>query len=228
MIKLVAFDWNGTVFADTYAILDSVNEVLKSLKLKSANLKTFQKHFDVPVTRTYLGLGIPGEVINSKVSEITQTFHSSYERRAAKVRTRAFVRQLLEWLSENNINSIIFSNHINEPIRRQLKRLKIERYFSDVLANLSLDSSYKERNKQNKLRKYIKENNLLKNEVMVIGDTVEEMEIGRVLGVMTVALTHGNCSIARLKAAKPDYLIGSLKDVIDIIKKRKNQTRYDC
>lgn len=31
MIKLVAFDWNGTLFADTDAIVESVNKVLKLL-----------------------------------------------------------------------------------------------------------------------------------------------------------------------------------------------------
>lgn len=218
MIKLVAFDWNGTIFADTYAILDSVNEVLKFLQLKSVSLNTFQQHFDVPVTKTYLGLGITEETIKSKALEIAKVFHSNYEIRAATVRTRAFVRQLLGWLSENKISAIIFSNHINEPIKKQLKRLKIEKYFSAVLANDALDAALKERSKKEKLRNYLKENNFSVSEVLVIGDTVEEIEIGKELGLITIALTHGNCSITRLKAAKPDYLIGSLKEPIGIIR----------
>lgn len=218
MIKLIAFDWNGTIFADTYAILDSINEVLKFLQLKPVSLKTFQQHFDVPVTKTYLGLGIPEEVVKSKALEIAKVFHSNYEIRAATVRTRAFVRQLLRCLSENKISAIIFSNHINEPIKRQLKRLKIEKYFSAVLANIALDVALKERSKQEKLRNYLKENNFSVSEVLVIGDTIEEIEIGNELGLITIALTHGNCSTTRLKAAKPDYLIGSLKETIGIIR----------
>ncbi|MDP3758496.1 MAG: HAD hydrolase-like protein, partial [Candidatus Daviesbacteria bacterium] len=161
MIKLVAFDWNGTIFSDTRALLDSVNKVLKLFKLKPVSLETFQKHFDVPVTKTYIGLGIPKEIIKNRSVEITRAFHSNYEERASMVRTRAFAKQLLKWLSENNISSIIFSNHIDEPIKRQLKRLKIETYFSKVLANSEMDSSLKGRNKQDKLKDYIKNNNLL-------------------------------------------------------------------
>lgn len=219
MIKLVAFDWNGTIFADTYAILDSVNEVLKFLQLKPVSLKTFQQHFDVPVTKTYLDLGIPEEASKSKALEIAKVFHSNYEIRAATVRTRAFVRQLLRWLSENKISAIIFSNHINEPIKKQLKRLKIEKYFSAVLANDALDAALKERSKQEKLRNYLKENNFSVSEVLVIGDTIEEIEIGKELGLWTVAITHGNCSTLRLKAAKPNFLINNLKEIVDIIKK---------
>lgn len=219
MIKLVAFDWNGTIFADTNAVLYSVNKVLKLLDLKPVSLKTFQKHFDVPVTKAYLGLGIPEEAIKMKGPDMVKIFHLNYELRAAKIRTRAFVKELLMWLSKNNCPDIIFSNHIDEPIGKQLKRLKIDKYFSAVLANSALDSSLKGRNKQEKLRNYIKENNFLTNEVLIIGDTIEEIEIGKELGVTTVAVTHGNCSTARLKAAQPDYLIHSLKETIAIIEK---------
>lgn len=218
MIKLVAFDWNGTIFSDASTCCEAVNEVLKFLKLKPVSLKTYREHFDVPVTRTYLGLGISQEQIDSKSTEIVKTFHTNYEIRATKVRTRAYTRELLEWLSKNNIESIIFSNHIDEPIKRQLKRLKLEKYFSLVIANSELHTSLNGRNKQEKLKDYIQSKKLLPNEVLIIGDTVEEIEIGKELGVTTVAITQGFCSTARLKAVNPEYLINSLKEVMGIIK----------
>ena len=221
MIKLVAFDWNGTIFADTYAILEGVNEVFKFLKLPPIGLKKFQEHFDVPVRKGYIGMGIPAGLLDRKAKDVARVFHTAYEQRATKVRTRAFAKQLLSWLSENHIESIIFSNHIDEPIKKQLRRLKIEKYFSAVLANSHPETAFRERAKQEKLRNFIKSNSLSTREVLVVGDTVEEVEIGKKLGCLTVAITHGNCSTARLKAAKPDFLIGNLKEVIRIIKNIK-------
>lgn len=218
MIKLVVFDWNGTVFADTFAILYGVNEVFKILNLKPVTLKDFQNHFDVPVTKTYLGLGAPEELLRKRAKDIVNTFHSSYESRATKVRTRAYAKELLEWLFKDNIKSIIFSNHIDEPIRKQLKRLKIEKYFSEVLANTALNSSFNGRSKHEKLKNYLALNKLSSNEVLVVGDTVEEIEIGKDIGAIVVALTGGNCSTLRLKRHKPDYLIHNLREVIGIIK----------
>lgn len=217
MIKLVAFDWNGTVFADTFAILYGVNEVFKILNLKPVTLKDFQNHFDVPVTKTYLGLGAPEELLRKRTKDIVNTFHSSYESRATKVRTRAYAKELLGWLSKNNIKSIIFSNHIDEPIKKQLKRLKIENFFSEVIANSALDSSFNGRNKHEKLKNYLTVNNLSPDEVLIIGDTIEEVEIGKDIGAIVVALTGGNCSTLRLKKHKPDYLIHNLREVIGII-----------
>lgn len=218
MIKLVAFDWNGTILSDALACYESVNEVLKLFNLKPASLKSFQEHFDVPVTKTYLGLGISEEQLKNNAAEIVKTFHEGYEIRVSKARTRAYAKELLGWLFKNGIQSIIFSNHVDEPIKKQLKRLKIENYFSVVLANSDLDSSLKGRNKKEKLRDFIHSNNLQPNETLVIGDTIEEIEIGKELGAVTVTITHGFCSTKRLKTSNPNFLIDSLKQVIEIIK----------
>lgn len=73
MIKLVAFDWNGTILSDALACSQSVNEVLKLFNLKPATLKAYREHFDVPVSRTYLGLGISEKQLENQAEEIVKT-----------------------------------------------------------------------------------------------------------------------------------------------------------
>lgn len=219
MIKLVAFDWNGTLFADTHAIYESNEENFKLLNIKPVSFRAFQKYFDVPVKRFYLALGVSEEELDRKISQIAQTFHSHYEILAAKARSRAYAKELLSWLIKNNVRSVIFSNHILEPIQKQLKRLKIDQFFSEVIANSHLESALQDRSKKERLKSYLNQHKFLVTETLIIGDTVEEIEIGKELGITTAAITGGNCSIARLKMAKPDYLIHNLKEVIDILKK---------
>lgn len=219
MIKLVAFDWNGTLFADTYAIYQSNEENFKQLNIKPISFRAFQKYFDVPVKKFYLALGVPEAEIDKKASQIANTFHTNYEIRAAKVRSRAYAKELLRYLAKNKIRSVIFSNHILEPIQKQLKRLRLDKYLSHVLTNSHLESALLDRSKKEKLKKYMNDNKFSKDEVLIIGDTIEEIEIGQQLNIMTIAITHGNCSIARLKRAGPDFLIYNLKEVIGIIEK---------
>lgn len=218
MIKLVAFDWNGTIFADTKAIFESNGKSLKVLNLKPISFNDFQKHYDVPIKKFFLALGAKEGDVNSKAGEVINAFQSAYEKRVAKVRTRANVRQLLEFLSKEKIGAIIFSNHIRESILKHLARLKIQNYFVEVLANSHLDLPLKGRNKNEKLKAFMEKKNLSPDEVLIIGDTIEEVEIGKELGCYTVAITHGNCSTSRLKKAKPDFLVNSLKGVTLIIK----------
>lgn len=222
VIKLVAFDWNGTIFADSLAAVDSVNEVFRSIGVSAVTLKKFQDHFDIPARNAYIAFGAPIEEIDSKKAEIARIFHQSYELRAKKVRTRAFAKELLKWLSKNHIEAVIFSNHLDEPIKKQLKRLNIEKYFSKVLANTHPEAAFHSRAKEEKLKSFVKAKNLSAKEVLIVGDTVEEIEIGKTLGSYTVAVTHGYCSAFRLKKARPDFLISNLKEVISIVKERNS------
>ena len=210
------------IFSDTAAIYKSNKGNFKLLKLKEPTYNQFLKHYDVPVKKFYLAIGANEEEFDKKAKQIAQTFHIDYERRISKIRSRAFAKTLLDYLSKNTIRSVIFSNHIIESIKKQVKRLKMEKYFAGIIANSELTAALKGRCKKEKLKSYMDSRKFLPNETMIIGDTVEEIEIGKQLGVTSVAITHGNCATVRLKAAKPDYLISSLKEVIGIIKTLNN------
>ncbi|MEX0596714.1 MAG: HAD hydrolase-like protein, partial [Candidatus Paceibacterota bacterium] len=57
------------------------------------------------------------------------------------------------------------------------------------------------------------------SEVLIVGDTIEEVQIARHLGALVCSITHGNCSTNRLKEAKPDYLISDLGQIVNIVRK---------
>ncbi|MBI2327676.1 hypothetical protein HYU92_05160 [Candidatus Curtissbacteria bacterium] len=58
MIKLVVFDWNGTLFADAIACFEADNHVLQSLGIKPITLKIFRQKFEVPVVKFYASMGL--------------------------------------------------------------------------------------------------------------------------------------------------------------------------
>lgn len=217
MIKFVAFDWNGTLLADAVSCLAGDNAVFESFGYKTITLKQFRDNFDVPIINFYTNIGHDPEIFQANFQRNESLFHDVYEKRAAKCRTRANTRTLLSWLEKQKITSIIFSNHTQTGIAKQLKRLKIENFFEIVIANEAIGLAFHGRSKGEKLKNYIKGQKIKPNEVVIIGDTSEEVEIGQQLGSITVAITNGYHSTSRLKAAKPDYLIHDLKEVINII-----------
>ncbi len=219
MIKLVAFDWNGTLISDAQACVEGVNQVLKYLKVQPTTLTRFRQVFDVPVSKSYLAHGVDKKTLATRSLEIAEVFHGYYEKRSIKVRTRQNTRKLLTYLKENNIERIIFSNHTHVGITNQLKRLKLEHFFSKVIANSELDSALKARGKKEKLEDYISSRKLKHRDVLIIGDTKEEVEIAKELGTISIVITHGHSSTPRLRATKPDYLISDLGQVINIVKK---------
>ncbi|MEJ0021125.1 MAG: HAD family hydrolase [Candidatus Doudnabacteria bacterium] len=219
MIKLVAFDWNGTILSDTNAVVRAESATRLHFGLQATNLKEFQDQYDIPIKTYWIKAGFDPKVFNAKSHEIHLVFQKHYEPREAFCRTRSGTRGILAWLRSQKIKSIIFSNHIVPHIQKQARRLHIDGYFDGILARSSIaDSSHMTaQGKAEKLRRYVQGLRLRPREVLTVGDTTEEIEIGRKFGYTTVALTQGYQSTARLKAAKPDFLIHNLKELKTII-----------
>ena len=217
-MKLVIFDWNGTLLADAHACLDADNHVLQTFGGKPIDLNTYRKTVVIPAIDFLIQHGCDRNRLIKETKLLGNVFHHSYEPRASKVRTRINAHKLLHWLHRNKITSIIVSNHTVVGIESQLQRLKLEKYFSKLLANTDLVSSMKKRGKKEKVEDYLKDTTFKKSEVTIIGDSPEEVEIGKHLGITTIAITDGLYSTPRLIKSNPDYLITNLKEVIDIIK----------
>lgn len=219
MIKLVAFDWNGTLLADTMPAVEADNVVFVALGARPITVHQFRETFDVPFLDYYAANGVSRALFLKRQERLNELFHEAYEARAARTRTRSGARQLLQSLSDKGILQIIFSNHTYSGIQFQLERLNLAHYFSRVLARDDLSTGTEQRHKGLKLGRYIKAKRYRKSEVLIVGDTIEEVEIAQTLGVKSIAITGGFCSAARLKSVRPNFLIHNLTELEKIIKK---------
>jgi phosphoglycolate phosphatase-like HAD superfamily hydrolase len=219
MIKLIAFDWNGTILADTSANIRANSLTLKKFKLKPISLNKFRDSFEIPVKNYWLKAGFTVKFFDNNFTQINETFHVNYEREAKNCRTRGGVKKILEWLYEQKTTSIIYSNHTILDINKHLKRLKIKRYFETILGRPEGDNSHiHNRGKADKLKGYVRQNKLKPHQVISVGDTEEEIEIGKQLGYHTVAIAEGWNSIKRLKKHHPDFLIHNMLELKKIVK----------
>lgn len=219
MIKLIAFDWNGTLLDDARVQYGASQFVNKHFDKKSISFKKWQSIYITPIIKIYLARGFSkNEFINNR-SRISRLYHNYYEKRARKIKSRKGAESLLKWLKDNKIESIIFSNHTLLGINTQLKRLGIKKYITKVLAHAEKDEAATEKKKEARLISHIKSADLKKSEVLIIGDTIEEMQIGRGAGIKTVAITGGFLTEKRLKTAKPNFIIHNLIGLKGIIGK---------
>ena len=221
MIKLVAFDWNGTLIADAQTVVDCSNIQQKRGfgSNKIITIKTYRDTFDIPVNKFFISLGLNPKLVKQKFKEAADVFHQEYEKRVKRCRTRKGVKTILKWLQGNSIQSVIVSNHAKERIKKQLRRLKIDKLINSTLANEHIYIAYTIKGKEKRLINYIAKNKIKPQEILVIGDAIEDIKIGKDMDAKTVALTNGHCSNIRLKATKPDYLINNLKELIPIVTK---------
>lgn len=219
--KLVVFDWNGTLLSDTRPSVEAGNVCLEFYGAAPISLQKYRETFNFPILHFYKLNGLSADTVLAKKDEANVVFQEAYERLAARSRTRRGARALLDWIKSQGMGCIILSNYRTQKIKQHLKRLDLDHYFSTVSAFGCNGSSIVEvTNKTERLAAFMAKRRFKPEDVVIVGDSTEEPAIARHLGITSIGITDGYITRARLKAAKPDYIIDSLGEIKDILKTR--------
>lgn len=217
MTKLAVFDWNGTLLDDVEATLIGANAIFEYLGKEPLTLDVYLETITIPVKGFFMHHGVPEAELDAKADETAAIFDRVYHEAAEQCSLHEGAEELLRHLAERGTRSIVLSNHIIRSIDGLLNKFKCRELVSDLLANESLLTAWHSLTKGERLRRFLEENELSPGDVIILGDSPEEAEIGRELGVRSVLLTGGSYSEARLRAAKPDYLFHELAKVREIL-----------
>ncbi|OKO78756.1 HAD hydrolase-like protein [Bradyrhizobium sp. AS23.2] len=220
MKPALVFDWNGTLLDDTDALLQTTNTILDRLGRAAIDMQTLRDHFDVPLSLFFRNLGMSERELETVDSHDSAIFHDTYEPLASKAELREGARRILETARQQDVSSIIVSNHIVEPLITQLRRHRIEDCVAKVLAFESRATQFKSMSKGERLRLYMRANDLNPSSTFIVGDMPVETDIARDLGLVSVAITGGFVSETRLRAAQPDYLIEDHHKLLPILQER--------
>jgi len=104
----------------------------------------------------------------------------------------------------------------SDRLKKELKKLHLIKYFQYIL------TLFPKKNKENingKMMIIQSKENIYKDykEKIIIGDTEDEIECGKMLSFKTVSVTNGMRNLKILKGFNPDYLFDSVKDLIKIL-----------
>jgi phosphoglycolate phosphatase-like HAD superfamily hydrolase len=207
----IVFDWNGTLFADTRHAWRATNHTLKLFNCKPVSLDHYRNSWAVPISDLYIALGCNAQELFERQKELYDVWHDMYESRAKLARLRRGARKVLQTLNEQQFDVLILSNHTKVNISVHTQRLGIHGMFSTILANDDPRRNFTNRDKSDRLKKYLETSNT--QQALLVGDTIEEIEIARHHGVVSVAVTHGQCTTRNLRVARPDFLISNLNEV---------------
>lgn len=216
--RLAIFDWNGTLIADTKMAWIASNACLEFYGVSPISLKKQRETFDFPIIHYYKRNGCDiGRVLETR-EEANEIFQGLYEKLAANVRTRRGARELLEWLHARNVTCIILSNYLTRKIEPQLDRLGIHRFFSYVSANNCNGTTIlSATNKLERLSEFMVKRGYSPDNAFIIGDSMEEPDIGRKLGITSIGITGGCISESRLRKARPDHTINALPQAMPFL-----------
>ena len=218
--KHIVFDWNSTLLDDFPIIHECMNEIMRTVGRPAFTIEHFRNCYEVPFEQLYMNLGFSKDEADRMMELERSTFHDFYEPRAVAAGLREGAAEILQHVQSNGVQTYILSNHIVDPIRAQLRRLEIEHFFTEVLAYATLATQFKDMTKGERLRRYMADKNVSGQPTMIVGDSLEEIDIAKQQGFISVAITGGGADEERLRAHQPDYVIHSLHELKPILAER--------
>lgn len=209
MIKAIIFDLDGTLVDSYPGIHQSLNEMLRALKLPEVDLETVKRR----VGRGVLNL-MQSSVPAGTVPKALELFRESYDH--THLSGTLLLPDVVETLSELKKRGIALAIASNKPFeftQNILKHLKIDSYF---LACAGPEGEIKPKPHPSMLRSIMKQLYVDATVTLYVGDMTLDAETATNAGVRVGLIATGGHTKRELEGVRPDYLFSRLKELVEI------------
>ena len=205
--QLFVFDFDGTLVDTKQDIADSVNRALEDLDLRTLErevLFTFiGKGVNHLMTRSLAGAGF------NDLPRAIDAFMKHYEAHLMD-QTALFpnCRETLEHFSHKK--NTILSNKPTRFITRILDALDCRAPFATIIGGDLMDAKKPD---PGGLHHIMAKHNARPEEILMIGDSLVDIETGKRAGVQTCGVTYGHAGRESLETVQPDWIIDDLSEL---------------
>ena len=203
----VLWDFNGTLFDDVDACIQSANVLLENHgmeRLKS--LEAYRAEFGFPVVEYYKRLGFDFE--KTSYADLAVEWIAYYLKYSALSKLYPDVVAGLSAVQSIGIPQLVLSATERGMLERQITELGIRSYFEDLLGMDDIHAYSKEEIAL-RWRKKNPDATLL-----MIGDTDHDAAVAKSIGADCVLLSCGHQSAERLAACNPLFVADGITDAL--------------
>jgi len=210
VIKLIAFDLDGTLINAYQAVATALNRLLHEFGFDSAEDEVIQRHVGWG-QRKLLGAFLPEQLLDEAEPKY-QEYHG--EELPKKVKFLPGAKELLDVLSGNGYRLIVATNRPIWSTTIILDCLQIKNAFDFVLSGEQVARFKPEPDIiYTILDKYQAD----KDELLYVGDMTVDAITGNAAGVRTVVVTTGSSTREEIALQKPYKIVDNVLDVARIV-----------
>ncbi|SEL66908.1 HAD family hydrolase [Acinetobacter sp. DSM 11652] len=215
-VKLIIFDWDGTLF-------DSVGQIVESLKFAA-------KQFNQPLTdedaKSIIGLGLPevAQVLFPQVPDlheaILQSYSAHYVEHSKHDRWFDGVAEMLHDLKESGIHLAVATGKSRKGLDRVLGQTQSVSLFSATRAA----SETKSKPDPLMLAEILAETGFNADQAIMVGDTSYDLEMALNIRMPSVGVTYGVHVPEVLQQYHPLAVVDSIDELHQLLKNLINQS----
>ena len=209
--KAIFFDFDGTIADTVNGILATMTATFKELNLPVPPQDAMKSTIGMLLGDALQQLG---NLDDSQRVLAVKTYQRLF-REVELPNTRIFpgVSQTLQTLKSRGVKMAIVTSRGIESLRLILTQNNILEYFDELVTR---DNGFKPKPAPDMVNYLLQKMNLAPSDVLVVGDTTFDIDMGTAAGCKTCAVTYGNHSAERLATSKCDWMVGRFDEIAGI------------
>lgn len=184
-IKLVIWDWNGTLQDDARAAWESVNDMLRRRDMPLITFEQYSGYIETPIIGFYRHIF---DLETITFEQISKEFHEGY---ALHMQGRGLMDgavQVIDRLQDAGIKQVIVSSGEKNWIMSYAEKYGILHYFDAVLGADDLEAG----SKVERARSYMERCGVEARHTLVVGDLLHDAEMAQAIGARCLLVAKGH------------------------------------
>jgi pyrophosphatase PpaX len=207
-IQGVLFDWDGTLLNSYHADTSAYLAMFKEAGI-AWGLEELEEHYSPNGYQVYRAAGLP----RKRWEEADCAWRAHYAKHKPKLIAGA--RRILSRVGNSYYLGLVTSGDRDRVIR-QLREFRLTTLFAARVC--SGDTRHKKPHPE-PLRLALRQMQLDPSACVYVGDAPQDVEMAQRAGVRAIGVLGPFPTEKRLRAAKPEFLIGSLDELPDVLKR---------
>lgn len=208
MIRNIIFDWSGTLVDDLPAVWEATNYVLAQAQCPEMTLDQFRAEFCLPFTIFY-----DRYTPHVPLPQLETWFHSRFRQVQSSVCALPHAREFLEFCQSQKIRTFLLSTVHRDHFTVQAATTGFEPFLEKPYVNVW--------DKRQVIHEILKENQLVPDETLFIGDMQHDIDTARHGGVHSCAVLTGYNTLDQLRSAHPDLIVEHLRELREILEQNE-------
>ena len=193
-MKVVFWDWNGTLVNDASVLCDSFNRVLQKRGIQTVSLDRYREISQHPVQLMYEEMGL--DFARHSFQEIAEEWHRHYCDRALDIQLHHDSLNTLQALQLRGARQMVLSALPKDVLTQSVRSYSVENFFEHVVGIHRNRADTKVAEGVSLLRRL----GVKGTDVTIIGDSSHDVEVARELKAHCILVARGAESRSRLEA----------------------------
>jgi HAD superfamily hydrolase (TIGR01549 family) len=207
-VEGVLFDWDGTLINSYQADTSAYLAMFKEMGI-SWGIEELEKNYSPNWYQVYRAAGLP----RRHWAEADRAWRAHYAKYRPKLIAGA--RRVLARVGNAHPLGLVTSGD-RDRVTRQLREFRLTKLFA---ARVCSGDTLRKKPHPEPLRLALRQMEMDPSACVYVGDAPQDVEMARRAGVRAIGVLGPFPTEKRLRAARPEFLIGSIEELPDVLKR---------